>query len=30
VGDAGQAKPHLEHNPSSLLGAYHAIPLRKL
>jgi len=30
VGDAGQAKPHLEHNPLSLLGAYHAMPLRKL
>jgi hypothetical protein len=30
VGDAGQAKPHLEHNPLSLLGAYYATPGRKL
>src|SRR6516164_7800401 len=30
VGDAGQAKPHLEHNPLSLLGACHATPIRKL
>ena len=30
VGDAGQATPHLEHNPLSLLGACHATPLRKL
>src|SRR5262245_60965663 len=30
VGDAGQAKPHLEHNPLSLLGTCHAMPLRKL
>src|SRR2546423_15500839 len=30
VGDAGQAKPHLEHNPLSLLGTYHATPIRKL
>src|SRR5438445_7486779 len=30
VGDAGQAKPHLEHNPLSLLGAWHATPIRKL
>src|ERR671933_548237 len=30
VGDAGQATPHLEHNPLSLLGACHAMPLRKL
>src|SRR5215510_13618538 len=29
-GDAGQAKPHLEHNPLSLLETYHAMPLRKL
>jgi RNA-directed DNA polymerase len=25
VGDAGQAKPHLEHNPLSLLGTCHAM-----
>src|SRR5262250_1379074 len=30
VGDAGQAKPHLEPNPLSLLGTCHAMPLRKL
>src|SRR5262249_26985875 len=30
VGDAGQAKPQLEHNPLSLLGTCHAMPLRKL
>jgi hypothetical protein len=30
VGDAEQAKPHLEHNPLSLLGTWHAMPLRKL
>src|SRR4029450_8760196 len=30
VGDARQAKPHLEHNPLSLLGVRHAIPTRKL
>src|ERR1700741_40827 len=30
VGDAGEAKPHLEHNPLSLLGTCHAMPLRKL
>src|SRR5678816_1442006 len=30
VGDARQAKPHLEHNPLSLLGVRHAIPMRKL
>src|SRR5215475_2120615 len=30
VGDAGQAKPHLEHNPLSLLGACSATPRRKL
>src|SRR5215470_14004896 len=30
VGDAGQAKPHLEHNPLSLLGTCYAMPLRKL
>src|SRR6266571_2658234 len=30
VGDAGQAKPHLEHNPLSLLGACYATPRRKL
>jgi hypothetical protein len=30
VGDAGQAKPHLEHNPLSRLGVCHAIPIRKL
>src|SRR5215813_10264264 len=29
-GDAGQAKPHLEHNPLSLLGACYATPGRKL
>jgi hypothetical protein len=28
--DAGQAHPHLEHHPLSLLGAYHATPIRKL
>src|SRR5262245_1272925 len=30
VRDAGQAKPHLEHNPLSLLGACDATPRRKL
>jgi len=30
VRDAGQAKPHLEHNPLSLLGASYATPRRKL
>src|SRR4029453_6241300 len=30
VGDAGQAKPHLEHHPLSRLGVCHAIPMRKL
>jgi hypothetical protein len=30
VGDAGQAKPHLEHNPLSRIGVCHAIPIRKL
>src|SRR5438034_6999742 len=30
VGDAGQATPHLEHNPLSLVGTCHAMPLRKL
>ena len=30
VGDAGQAKPHLEHNPLSPFGACHATPIRKL
>ena len=30
VGDAGQARPHLEHNPLSLLGTCHATPIRKL
>src|SRR5215467_6637981 len=30
VGDAGQATPHLEHNPLSLLGACSATPVRKL
>src|ERR1043166_4158147 len=30
VGDTGQVKPHLEHNPLSLLGTCHAMPLRKL
>src|SRR2546427_5841787 len=30
VGDAGQAKSHLEHNPLSLLGARNTIPMRKL
>jgi hypothetical protein len=30
IGDAGQAKPHLEHNPLSLLGTCHAMPLLKL
>src|SRR3954447_13337100 len=30
VGDAGQTKSHLEHNPLSLLGACYAIPGRKL
>src|SRR5262245_40855729 len=29
-GDAGQAKPHLGHNPLSLLGTWHATPIRKL
>src|SRR5262249_47306041 len=30
VRDAGQAKPHREHNPLSLLGACNATPIRKL
>ena len=30
VGDAGQAKPHLEHNPLSRLGTCYATPIRKL
>src|SRR5437867_2174588 len=30
VGDAGQAKPHLEHNPLSLLEVCNATPMRKL
>ena len=30
VGDAGQAKPHLEPNPLSLLRACNATPIRKL
>src|SRR5262249_44035844 len=30
VWDAGQAKPHLEHNPLAPLGVCHAIPIRKL
>src|SRR4051794_37047362 len=30
VGEAGQTKSHLEHNPLSLLGACYAIPGRKL
>src|SRR5262249_61966908 len=30
VRDAGQAKPHLEHNPFSRLGACDATPRRKL
>ena len=30
VRDAGQAKPHLEHNPLSLLEAWYATPKRKL
>ena len=30
VRDAGQATPHLEHSPVSLLGAWYAIPRRKL
>src|SRR2546427_9282898 len=30
VGDARRAKPHLEHNPLSLLGTCHATPMRKL
>jgi hypothetical protein len=30
VGDARQAKSHLEHHPLSLLRTCHAIPLRKL
>src|SRR4029453_5541018 len=30
VRDAEQAKPHLEHNPLSLLGACYATPRRKL
>src|SRR2546430_16454458 len=30
VGDAGQAKPHREHHPLSLLGARLATPIRKL
>src|SRR4051812_24670357 len=29
-GMPGKAKPHLEHNPLSLLGACHATPRRKL
>jgi len=30
VGDAGQAQPHLEHNPLSRLGACDATPIRQL
>src|SRR5215471_17012547 len=30
VRGAGQAKPHLEHNPLSLLGTCYATPRRKL
>src|SRR4030095_5269205 len=30
VGDAGQAKSHLEHNPLSLPSAWNATPIRKL
>src|SRR5512132_680514 len=30
VRDAEQAKPHLEHNPLSVLGACYATPRRKL
>src|SRR4029453_17922564 len=30
VRHAGQAKPHREHNPLSLLGAWYATPGRKL
>src|SRR5262245_23424709 len=30
VGDAGQAKSHLEHNPLSLPRACNATPIRKL
>jgi hypothetical protein len=30
VRDAGQAKPHQEHNPLSLLGACYATPRRQL
>ena len=30
VGDAGQARPHLKHNPLSLLGACYATSRRKL
>ena len=30
VRNAGQATPHLEHNPLSLLGACYATPGRKL
>ena len=30
VGDAGQAKPHLDHHPLSLLRARHTTPIRKL
>src|SRR5437868_15270438 len=30
VGDARQAKPHLEHNPLLLPGACNATPIRKL
>src|SRR2546430_13004459 len=30
VRDAGQAKPHLEHNPLSLLGACYATSRRQL
>jgi hypothetical protein len=29
-GMPGKQKPHLEHNPLSLLGVRHAIPMRKL
>src|SRR5215813_6360683 len=30
VGDAGQAKSHLEHNPLSLPSTWNATPIRKL
>jgi len=30
VRDAGQAKPHLEHNPLSFLGTCYTTPGRKL